>query len=76
MRWLDKMGPVMLKHGDTESMYYPIGLSVTKDRALGEARLMRRLGYRAQVLQYNNDRAEMRYVLMISHQYLYNSSGV
>jgi len=75
MKWLDKIEPKSLVHGRTRSMYFPLGFADDKERAYEEARLLRRLGYKAQVWQHNNHSGNVKYIVMVGHQYLYNASG-
>lgn len=61
-----------------DTMYYPIGSSSDLNRAYEEARLFRRLGYKARVMEYhwpNDPIDEKHFIVMVARSRLYTSSG-
>lgn len=61
-----------------EDTYYPIGNTRDLNRAYEEARLFRRLGYKARVMEYhypNDPIDEKHFIVMVARSRLYGSSG-
>ena len=71
---LDELHPKEIN----DETYYPIGSSSDLNRAYEEARLFRRLGYKARVAEYhwpNDPIDEAHFIVMVARSRLYTSSG-
>lgn len=69
---LDKLEPKDIG----ENTYYPIGSSRDLNRAYEEARLFRRLGYKARVMEYhypNDPIDEKHFIVMVARSSLYKN---
>lgn len=71
---LDRLEPKEIK----DVYYYPIGSATDLNRAYEEARLFRRLGYKARVAEWhwpNDPIDEKHFIVMVARSRLYTSSG-